>query len=126
MSSSNVYKASHNLVKGPNGTVISPDECLGLRLNHIVPVPLLTRDELQKRLPSLDTKVVHYFLTQLILQRYPQLAKRFDETSLIAISWLLEKWIADYLVAPETGSVSEGVSQQISKDINYRYSPADI
>ncbi|CAG98355.1 Rrn10p [Kluyveromyces lactis] len=122
----NVYEASHNLVKGPNGSILSPDECLGLRLNHIVPIPLLTRDELQTRLPTIDTKVVHYFLTQLILQRYPHLVKRFDETSLITISWLLEKWIEDYLVLPETGSVSEGVSQQISKDINYRYSPADI
>ncbi|BAO39435.1 factor RRN10 [Kluyveromyces marxianus] len=122
----NVYEACHNLVKGPNGTILSPDECLGLRINHICPIPLMTRDELHPRLPSIDTKVVHYFLTQLILQRYPHLVGRFDETSLITISWLLEKWIAEYLVLSGSEKLSDGVSKQITKPINYRYSPADI
>lgn len=122
----NIYESCHDLVVGPNSNVLAPDECLGSRLNHIVPIPLLTRDELMGRLPTIDTKVLHYFLTQLILQRYPHLAESFDETSLITLSWLLEKWIQDYMIQPETQELSSGVVQQIDKKIDYRYSPADI
>lgn len=122
----NLFEACHNLVAGPNGSILAPDECLGSRLNHVVPIPLLTRDELQGRLPSVDTKVLHYFFTQLILQRYPYLIKSFDETSLITLAWLMEKWVRDYLVLPETQQISPGVAEQTGKNINYRYSPADI
>ncbi|CCD23334.1 Rrn10p NDAI_0B02990 [Naumovozyma dairenensis CBS 421] len=165
----NVFEACSDLVTEFHTHKVSADEILAEKIGNIVPIPFKTRDELQDvslrdeedglfkgdLIPNIDLKVVHYFATQLCLRRYPHLINSFDESSLITLGLLIEKWVQDYLVANNKNSMStddeeeeevetegytdggtegedqeftigKGPSQMISKITNYMSHPGNI
>ncbi|AMD21902.1 HFR047Wp [Eremothecium sinecaudum] len=131
----NIYEACSDLIvkfKGP----VSADEVLAEKINHLVPIPLPSPEEISAitkgevgadydLLPSIDLKVLHYFLTQLVVQKYPHLINCFDETSLIALGVLLEEWVQEYL-EDANNEIRKGPALVIGKNTNYRDSPANI
>ncbi|EDO19459.1 hypothetical protein Kpol_1002p108 [Vanderwaltozyma polyspora DSM 70294] len=144
----NIYEACSDLIKRFNNQPVSADEVLAEKIDHLVPIPFKSREELEliamkdqneglyqdDLMPNLDLRVLHYYATQLCLRKYPHLINRFEESSLITLGLLIEKWLKDMLVVEvENGdeeiisnSLSEGPSQFISKVINYEDAPADI
>ncbi|CCC68524.1 hypothetical protein NCAS_0B04400 [Naumovozyma castellii] len=139
----NVYEACSDLITEFNTHVISADEVLAEKVDHLVPIPFKTREDLQQAetdglfstdlLPNIDLRVLHYFATQLCLQRYPQLINTLEETSLITLGLLVEKWVQDYLTAHQDNeddgdddSIGEGPSQAISIVTDYYTNPANI
>lgn len=116
-----IYEACHGLIKEFQHHTISPDEILATKTDNLLPIPFKTRDELSEiakldndeglyqgeLLPHMDLKVLHYFLTQLCLNRYPQLINSMDETSLITIGLLVEKWVQDFIVSKKSKQVDE-------------------
>ena len=159
----NVYEACCNLITRFNIHTVSADEVLSEKVDNLVPIPFKTREELEQvaerdrrdglyqgeLMPKIDLKVLHYYATQLCLRKYPHLINRFDETSLITIGLLVEKWVKDFLLSEleniddvngthqedleETDSnnvssqnISIGSSQFLSKVINYEDAPANI
>ncbi|AQZ12328.1 RRN10 (YBL025W) [Zygosaccharomyces parabailii] len=140
-----VYEACSDLIVDYGTHVVSADEVLGQKVGGLVPIPFKSREELERAsekdrneglfqgelMPRIDLKVLHYFATQLCLQKYPQLAEAFDETSLICLGSLVEQWVKDYLVSAQMGDQDDeklgpGPSQALEKAINYRDSPANI
>lgn len=133
-----VYEACNDLVVEFGTHVVSADEILAEKVDHLVPIPFKSREELAADsekdrgeglfegdlVPRIDLRVLHYFATQCIVQRYPHLVRCFDETSMITLGLLVEKWVRDYLVAE--GEVGPGIAQCISKAVNYRDSPSNI
>lgn len=134
-----VYEACSGLVTQFNSEV-SADEVLSQKVNNLVPIPFKSRDELTvaarsneeqgitsgELIPQIDLKVLHYFATQLIVQKYPHLINCFDETSLMTLGLLVEKWVTDYLSSIQDGKVTDGPARLISKKTNYRDSPSNI
>lgn len=135
-----VFEACNDLIVEFGTHVVSADEVLAEKVDHLVPIPFKTREDLEadsaadradglfedELVPRIDLRVLHYFATQLIVQRYPHLIRCFDETSLITLGLLVEKWVKNYLTECEERSVKEGPSQCISKAVNYRVSPSNI
>lgn len=140
-----VYEACSDLIVDYGSHIVSADEVLAQKVGGLVPVPFRTREELRQAsendrsdglfqgelIPRIDLKVLHYFATQLCLQKYPQLAEAFDETSMICLGLLVEKWVKDYLVAAQAGDedgerLGPGPSQSLAKAVNYRESPSNI
>ena len=67
---------------------------------RLIPLPVPVREgELEK--DSIDLTVLHYYLSKEILEKYPFLINKFDETSLLMIRMCIEQWIEDYLVKDE-------------------------
>lgn len=141
-----IYEACSDLITEYGKHVVSADEVLSQKVGELVPVPFKTREDLDiassqdrkdglfegELVPRIDLRVLHYFATQLILQKYPHLVGALDETSLITLGLLVEKWVKDYLVSQEdqseeaSASVGKGPSQAISKKVDYRNSPSNI
>lgn len=140
-----VYEACSDLIVEYGTHLVSADEVLAQKVDNLVPIPFRTRENLNQAsstdrknglfegelVPTIDLKVLHYFATQIIIQKYPHLVGSFDETSLITLGLLVEKWVKDYLVAQnketdEQPSLGAGPSQVVSKAINYRDSPSNI
>ncbi|SCU99883.1 LANO_0F04170g1_1 [Lachancea nothofagi CBS 11611] len=132
-----VYEACSDLVE-QYGRKVSADEILSQKINNIVPIPFKSREDLElaaiadKRegvysgdlIPQIDLKVLHYYATQLIVQKYPHLINCFDETALITLGLLVEKWVDDYLQQQEPAGSNP--AQMLAKKTNYRLSPSDI
>lgn len=105
-----VYDACNGLIKMSKNHIMSADELLSKKIDHILPIPFKSRNDLEQiseidtqeglyngdLSPQIDLKVLHYFLTQLCLQRYPHLVNCFDETSLITLGLLVDQWIEEY------------------------------
>ncbi|QLQ79589.1 hypothetical protein HG537_0C02360 [Torulaspora globosa] len=141
-----IYEACNDLIVEFGTHPISADEVLAEKLDHLVPVVFKSREELAADserdraeglfegdlVPRIDLRVLHYFATQCIVQKYPHLVRCFDETSMITLGLLVEKWVKDYLVSkePEDGSnkwtLGHGPSQSVSKAVNYRDFPSNI
>ncbi|SCW04348.1 LAFE_0H11562g1_1 [Lachancea fermentati] len=132
-----VYEACGDLIS-ELGRKVSADEVLQQKVGNLVPIPFKSRDELElaahhdkedgvytgELVPQVDLKVLHYFATQLIVQKYPHLINCFDETALITLGLMIEKWVEDFLKAGD--AVQAGPSEVIEKYTNYRDSPANI
>ncbi|CEP63083.1 Rrn10p LALA0_S07e02014g [Lachancea lanzarotensis] len=132
-----IYEACAELVE-QYGRKVSADEILSQKVNNMVPIPFKSREDLELAamadrqegvfsgdlMPQIDLKVLHYYATQLIVQRYPHLINSFDETALITLGLLVEKWVTDYLKQTDQGLSSP--AELISKNTNYRQSPSDI
>ncbi|KAL3233000.1 RNA polymerase I-specific transcription initiation factor RRN10 [Nakaseomyces bracarensis] len=132
-----VYDACNDLVL-EHGRPVSADEVLSDKLGNCVPVPFKTREELHQLsdvdrkqgvihgdvVPRIDLRVLHYYATQLILAKYPQLMNTFDETCLITLGLLVEQWVEEFLKIDD--DVSAQVANTVSKHIDYRLFPADI
>lgn len=132
-----VYDACNDLVL-EHGRPIGADEVLSDKLGNCVPVPFKTRQELHQLsdsdrrqgvihgevVPRIDLRVLHYYVTQLVLSKYPQLMNCFDESSLITLGLLVEQWVEEFLKVDE--EVSPQVANAVSKHIDYRLYPADI
>lgn len=126
-----MYDACSDLIL-EHGKAVSADEVLADRIGNCVPIPLKTRQELELLsrgdraagvfsgdvVPRIDLRVVHYYATQLILAKYPQLMNRFDETSMITLGLLIEQWVEEYL--------SGDSADAVAKHIDYRLNPTDI
>lgn len=115
---------------------LSADEVLADKINHLVPVPLPSAEEIsaiirkgsgkeEEQLPRIDLMVVHYFLAQLVIQKYPRLINCFDETSLIAIGIILEEWVEEYFQT-ESPDVFDGAALAITKNTDYTEFPSNI
>ena len=114
----NIYEACNDLITEFQTHKISPDEILATKINHSVPIPFKTREDLIKDtendkneglfhgevLPRIDLKVLHYFATQLCLQKYPHLINTMDETCMITLALLVEQWIEEYLTSMNSDS----------------------
>ncbi|AAS53551.1 AFR180Cp [Eremothecium gossypii ATCC 10895] len=131
----NVYEACSDLIRSHHG-VASADEVLGEKIGHQVPVPVPAAEEVELAakaeleagdnvLPHMDLKVLHYFMTQLVVQKYEHLVGCFDETALVTLGLIVEEWVREYLRAAG-GSAGPGPALVVSKETNYRHSPADI
>lgn len=134
-----VYEACSDLIVDYGTHKVSADEVLTQKVNGLVPIPFKTREELEQAgekdkrdglftgelVPSIDLRVLHYFATQLCLQKYPHLAESLDETSMLTLGLLVEQWVKEYL-KDANGELAPGSSQSISKATNYRDSPANI
>ncbi|SCU81579.1 LAFA_0C05930g1_1 [Lachancea sp. 'fantastica'] len=132
-----VYEACAEQVE-QYGRKVSADEILSQKVNNMVPIPFKSREDLELAamadkqegvfsgdlMPQIDLKVLHYYATQLIVQKYPHLVNSFDETALITFGLLVEKWVNDYLKQQEQGRSVP--AELISKNTNYRQSPSDI
>lgn len=133
-----IYEACNDLIKEYQHHTVSPDEILAIKTENLLPIPFKTREELSQiaqrdnddglyqgdLLPQMDLKVLHYFLTQLCLNRYPQLINSMDETSLITIGLLVEKWVQDFIVSKKRNFLdledeieSNGKSSDTSSEI---------
>lgn len=130
-----VYEACSDLIVEYGTRVVSADEVLAQKVSHLVPIPFKTREDLEadsgtdradglfegELVPTIDLRVLHYFATQCIVQKYPHLVRSFDETSMITLGLLVEKWVKDYLVSQVDDDakpkVGPGPSQSISKAI---------
>lgn len=132
----NVYEACNDLIV-KNKRCVSADEMLAEKIHHLLPIPFLSREDLisklgekESLLPHIDLKVLHYFLTQMILQKYPHLINSFDESSLILIGLLVEYWVKDYLSTSNKNEEPVGINNTVIagllKSINYRDFPLDI
>ncbi|QLG73227.1 hypothetical protein HG535_0E03110 [Zygotorulaspora mrakii] len=148
-----VYEACSDRIIDSDNRVVSADEVLAQKVGELVPIPFKTREDLEiasaqdrkdglfegELVPRMDLRVLHYFGTQLVLQKYPHLVGAFDETSLIALGLVVEKWVKDSIVSKdevdrkrgddeETGNLGIGVgpSQVICKKVDYRHSPSNI
>lgn len=155
----NVYDACDDIVID-SGSKVSADEILAQKLDNAVPIPLLTRDELNQMvakdreagifegdlLPSIDLRAVHYFATQLCLRKYPHLMNALDETSLITLGLIIERWVQEYFESTKeeppistaddeqetlethalTPEIREGPSQTIVKSLNHNDTPSNI
>lgn len=154
----NVYEACNDLITEFQSHVVSADEILAQKINYSVPVPFLSRDDLNQYvakdkqdglfhgniMPNIDLRVLHYFFTQLVLQRYPHLINCFDETSLITLGLLIEQWVDEFLISfnndncedssesdsdndeESVATIGAGPAESLSKMINYRDYPTDI
>lgn len=137
----NVYESCADLITEFHTHKVSPDEILALKVNHLVPIPFKTREDLDQDtqddrndglfhgsvVPRIDLKVLHYFATQLCLLKYPHLINTMDETSMITLGLLVEQWIEEYLTSlnndqddneteyTDSNSVSESESQSDSE-----------
>ncbi|SCU83560.1 LAME_0C05622g1_1 [Lachancea meyersii CBS 8951] len=132
-----IYEACGELVE-QYGRKVSADEILSQKINNLVPIPFKSREDLELAavadkeagvfsgdlIPQIDLKVLHYYATQLIVQKYPHLINCFDETALITLGLLVEKWVNDYLKQEQ--SAPSNPAELISKKTNYRQSPSDI
>ncbi|KAK5781119.1 hypothetical protein RI543_001510 [Arxiozyma heterogenica] len=124
-----VYDACNSIIKVSKNHIMPADELLSKKINHILPIPFKSRNDFEQiseidkqeglytgnLAPQIDLKVLHYFLTQLCIQRYPHLINCFDETSLITLGLLVDQWIEEYFYsmdseesATELDSDSEG------------------
>lgn len=138
-----IYEACNDLVLEFGKRPMSADEVLAQKIDHLVPVPFKSREELaadseQDRkdglfegelVPRIDLRVLHYYATQCILQKYPHLVECFDESSMITFGLLVEKWVREFLVAKSDAdkwTLRPGAAQCVSKAVNYRDSPSDI
>lgn len=131
-----MYDACHGIIKEFGTHEVTADELLSRRIDHRVPIPFKTRSELQQiaekdhqdglyrgdLMPEIDLKVLHYFLTQLCLQRYPHLVNCFDETSLIMLGLLVDQWVEEYFLSFE---VEESSSEEESDSDNDSYGDGD-
>lgn len=109
----NVYEACNNQVTEFRTHQVSPDEILAQKVDHMVPIPFKTREDLEQDtradreeglfqgdiMPRIDLKVLHYFATQLCLQRYPHLINNMDETCMITLGLLVEQWVEEYITS---------------------------
>ncbi|SMN21703.1 similar to Saccharomyces cerevisiae YBL025W RRN10 Protein involved in promoting high level transcription of rDNA, subunit of UAF (upstream activation factor) for RNA polymerase I [Maudiozyma saulgeensis] len=125
-----IYEACNDLVTEFHTHKVSPDEILATKVSHTVPIPFKTREDLEKDtqadkdeglfhgdiLPRIDLKVLHYFATQLCLQKYPHLINAMDETSMITLGLLVEQWIEEYLV-----STNEELETDNEDDVEEQY-----
>ena len=125
----NIYEACNDLITEFQSHKVSPDEILATKINHLVPIPFKTREDLQKDtendkneglfhgelLPRIDLKVLHYFATQLCLQKYPHLINTMDETCMITLGLLVEQWIEEYLTSMNSDS-SDTEDEEQSQD----------
>lgn len=105
-----VYDVCNGIIKVSRNHIMSADELLSKKIDHILPIPFKSRNDFEQiseidrqeglyngdLTPQIDLKVLHYFLTQLCLQRYPHLTNCFDETSLITLGLLVDQWIEEY------------------------------
>lgn len=157
-----VYDACNGNIKHKhhkkNDLPASADEVLAERLDFKVPIPLKSREELsmiahqdnlQNRydgdlLPDIDLKVLHYYASQVILQRFPALENRLDETALLTMGLLVEQWIEEFLTSAEpslndlseinnnddsTASITKirsGPADTVSKYVDYERDPTEI
>ncbi|CAI4252085.1 AFI_G0001660.mRNA.1.CDS.1 [Saccharomyces cerevisiae] len=142
----NVYEACSNIIKEFGTHVVSADEVLAEKIDNAVPIPFKTREDIDADvekdrnegvfegniIPDIDLRVVHYYATQLCLNKYPHLINAFDETSLITLGLLIEKWVKDYLTSIQTEQgrqskvIAKGPCEFISKHIDYRHAPGNI
>ncbi|KOH00821.1 Rrn10p [Saccharomyces eubayanus] len=142
----NVYEACSNIIKEFGTHTVSADEVLAEKIDNVVPIPFKTREDLNTDaekdrnegvfegniVPDIDLRVVHYYATQLCLSKYPHLINAFDETSLVTLGLLIEKWVKDYLICTNTEDTSQnktigkGPCEFISKHIDYRHAPGNI
>ncbi|SCU91339.1 LADA_0F09362g1_1 [Lachancea dasiensis] len=132
-----IYEACSDLVEH-FGRKVSADEILSQKVNNLVPIPFKSREDLElaasadKRdgvytgdlMPQIDLKVLHYYATQLVVQKYPHLINCFDETALVTLGLLVEEWVCDYLKQRDPAHSSP--VESISKKTDYRHSPSDI
>ncbi|CCF56521.1 hypothetical protein KAFR_0B02230 [Kazachstania africana CBS 2517] len=128
----NVYEACNNLIKEFQTHKISADEILSQKVNHLVPIPFKSREDLDNAasqdrkeglfkgdiIPRIDLKVLHYFVSQLCLLKYPQLVNSFDETSLITLGLLVEKFLEDFLISNKP-SIRKRRRDEDSEDDSY-------
>lgn len=132
----NVYEACNSQVTEFRTHQVSPDEILALKMDHLVPIPFKTREDLERDtradreeglftgevMPRIDLKVLHYFATQLCLQRYPHLINTMDETCMITLGLLVEQWVDEYLTSynndeePENAADSESDQEEEEDD----------
>ncbi|CUS21204.1 LAQU0S02e08416g1_1 [Lachancea quebecensis] len=133
-----VYEACSDLVE-QYGRKVGADEILSQKVNNQVPIPFKSREDLElaalddkqegiysgELAPRIDLKVLHYYATQLIVQKYPHLINCFDETALVTFGLLVEKWVEDYLRA-EGSELHANPARVIAKKTDYRKSPSDI
>ncbi|CCH58662.1 hypothetical protein TBLA_0A08730 [Henningerozyma blattae CBS 6284] len=109
----------------------SADEILAFKLNHEIPIPYKSREELDEiasidateniyrgsLIPQVDLKVLHYYASQLCLLKYPELSNRMDETALITLGLLVEQWVEDYLTTEASSIIEKQVeSEEEEKD----------
>lgn len=132
-----VYEACNDLVES-YGRKVSADEILSQKTNNLVPIPFKSREDLElaaqadkedgvysgELMPLIDLKVLHYYATQLVVQKYPHLINCFDETALITLGMLVEKWVEDYLTAAD--GKHPDTARLIAKKTDYRQTPSDI
>ncbi|CAB4255534.1 similar to Saccharomyces cerevisiae YBL025W RRN10 Protein involved in promoting high level transcription of rDNA, subunit of UAF (upstream activation factor) for RNA polymerase I [Maudiozyma barnettii] len=127
-----IYEACNDLVTEFHTQKVSPDEILATKVSHSVPIPFKTRDDLERDtradreeglfhgdvLPRIDLKVLHYFATQLCLQKYPHLINAMDETCMITLGLVVEQWIEEYLTSinDEVISNSEDTDDEVVLD----------
>lgn len=133
-----VYEACSDLVE-QFGRKVSADEILAQKVSNLVPIPFKSREDLElaalgdkqegiysgELAPRIDLKVLHYYATQLIVQKYPHLINCFDETALLTLGLLVEKWVEDYLRA-QSDELRTNPARLIAKKTDYRKSPSDI
>ncbi|CAL9733561.1 RNA polymerase I-specific transcription initiation factor Rrn10p [Monosporozyma servazzii] len=115
-----IFDSCNGTIKDSGKHVVSADELLSHKVNHELPIPFKTLadlDQIAERdredglyrgelMPQMDLKVLHYFLTQLCLQRYPHLVNSFDETSLITLGLLVDQWVEEYLLSFQSQETS--------------------
>lgn len=126
----NIYEACNDLITEFQTHKVSPDEILATKIDHSVPIPFKTREDLLKDtendkneglfhgeiLPRIDLKVLHYFATQLCLQKYPHLINTMDETCMITLGLLVEQWIEEYLTSMNSDN---GTDEDEEEDNDY-------
>ncbi|SCV04023.1 LAMI_0H12816g1_1 [Lachancea mirantina] len=132
-----VYEACSDLITIA-GRKASADEILAQKIGNLVPIPFKSREDLEavsrqdkkegvytgELIPDMDLQVLHYFATQLIVQRYPHLINCFEETGLLTLGLLVEELVASYLRNEE--EVDGAGVAAIEKHVNYRDSPSNI
>lgn len=86
-----------NDVLHQSGRIISADELLAVLANTILKIPIKNRDEFTElKLPDSDLlKVLHYYGSQRLHQQNWRLERKFDETALLQLGLLVERWIDD-------------------------------
>ncbi|KAH3901816.1 Rrn10p SCDLUD_001598 [Saccharomycodes ludwigii] len=119
MSEKTIYDACNDLITELNQyRTLSADEVLSAKIDHLVPIPFVTREEFEQYsdsittnnihnsiISSIDLRVLQYFLNKLITEKYPTLLNSFDETSLLTLGILIESWIAEYSTVDDDTSI---------------------
>lgn len=132
-----VYDACNSIIKVSKNHIMSADELLSKKIDHILPIPFKSRNDFEQiseidrqeglyngdLTPQIDLKVLHYFLTQLCLQRYPHLTNCFDETSLITLGLLVDQWIEEYFYSKncEESDTESDTDSEGTEDGNESY-----
>lgn len=81
------------------GRVIQPDEVTANLLSTIYRVPYKSSSELEIPLPDSELlKVLHYYASNRLALENWQLEQSLDETALLAVGMVIEKW-ADEIVS---------------------------